>query len=74
MSKKLDPLLSLKEIAAVSGQSAPSVHAAINAGHLQTMNVGRRRFARESSVQAWLDYLQKQSDAGKPVFYRGRSA
>lgn len=74
MSKKLDPLLSLKEVATASGQTAPSIHAAINIGHLRTMNVGRRRFARESDVQAWLDFLQKQSDAGRPVFYRGRRA
>ena len=72
MSKKLDPLLSLKEISNVSGQSAPSIHAAINRGDLRTMCVGRRRFARESAVQSWLDFLQRQSDAGKPVFYRAR--
>lgn len=73
MSKKLDPLLSLKETEAVSKLKAPSIHAAINAGHLRTFCVGRRRYARESDVQAWLDFLQRQSDAGQPVYYRGRS-
>lgn len=75
MSKKpLDRALSLKEIVAVTGQNLPSIHAAKDAGHLKTYTVGRRRYARESAVQAWLDYLQKQSDAGKPVYYRRASA
>lgn len=64
--------LSLHDIAAVSGESLPLIHDAINAGHLRTFLVGRRRFARPADVENWITYLQKQSDAGKPVAYRKR--
>ena len=64
--------LSLKEIAEVTGESLPLIHDAINAGHLKTFLVGRRRFAKPEAVQKWVDYLEKQSDAGRPVKYRAR--
>ena len=64
--------LSLKEISEVTGESLPLIHDAINAGHLKTFVVGRRRFAKPEAVQKWVDYLEKQSDAGKPVKYRAR--
>lgn len=66
--------LSLQEIAAATGESLPLIHDAINAGHLRTFVVGRRRFARPADVEKWITYLQKQSDAGKPVKYRARPA
>lgn len=66
--------LSLKEIAEVTGESLPLIHDAINAGHLRTFVVGRRRFARPADVEKWVNFLQKQSDAGKPVKYRERPA
>lgn len=64
--------LSLKEIADITGESLPLIHDAINAGHLKTFIVGRRRFAKPDAVQKWVDYLEKQSDAGQPVKYRAR--
>lgn len=64
--------LSLKDIAGVTGESLPLIHDAINAGHLKTFLVGRRRFAKPEAVQKWIDYLEKQSDAGRPVKYRER--
>lgn len=64
--------LTLKEISAVTGESLPLIHDAINAGHLKTFVVGRRRFAKPQAVQNWIDFLEKQSDAGKPVKYRAR--
>ncbi len=64
--------ITLKEISAVTGESLPLIHDAINAGHLKTFVVGRRRFAKPQAVQNWVDYLEKQSDAGKPVKYRAR--
>ena len=66
--------LSLREIAEVTGESLPLIHDAINADHLRTFCVGRRRFARPADVEKWITYLQKQSDAGKPVKYRARPA
>lgn len=66
--------LSLQEISAATGESLPLIHDAINAGHLRTFVVGRRRFARPLDVEKWITYLQKQSDAGKPVKYRARPA
>ncbi len=72
---KIEPLkLSLQAIVEATGESLPVVHDAIRAGHLETFLVGRRRFARPDAVRAWVDYLQAQSDAGKPVVYRARSA
>lgn len=62
--------LSLKEISEATGESLPLIHDAINAGHLKTFVVGRRRFAKPEAVKKWVDYLEKQSDAGRPVKYR----
>ncbi len=64
---------SLQEISEVTGESLPLIHDAVNAGHLRTFVVGRRRFAKPVAVEAWIDFLEKQSDAGKPVKYRSRS-
>jgi hypothetical protein len=70
----MEPLkLSLARICEVSGESLHVVYAAISAGHLTTFVVGRRRFARPEAVRAWVDYLEAQSKAGKPVVYRPRS-
>lgn len=72
---KLEPLkLSVKEIAAITGESIPTIYSAINAGDLQTFLVGRRRFARVEAVRAWVAYLEAESNAGRPVSYRSREA
>lgn len=70
---KLDAPLGIKDIASVSKQGVPSIYRAIELGHLSTFLIGRRRYARESAVAKWLDYMQKQSDAGTPVTYRPRA-
>ena len=70
----LDPIHPLQEAARIACMSVPSIYAAINAGHLKTFLIGRRRFVRESVLRAWLDFLEHQSDAGKPVTYRPREA
>ncbi|MDR7098983.1 hypothetical protein J2X04_001330 [Lysobacter niabensis] len=64
--------LSLREIADLTGESLPLIHDAINAGHLDTFLVGRRRFARPAAVSAWIDFLESRSKSGKPVSYRAR--
>src|SRR3546814_11456094 len=66
--------LSLQEIAEVTGESLPLIHDAIKAAHLKTFVVGRRSFARPSAVEAWIGFLEKQSDAGTPVKSRERPA
>lgn len=72
--QRIEPLkLSLRAIAEMTGESPPLIHDAINAGHLDTFLVGRRRFARPAAVRAWVDYLEAQSKAGKPVSYRARA-
>lgn len=63
---------SINDIVETSRQSRPVVYDAINRGHLRTFVVGRRRFARDEDVRSWLDFLQAESDAGRPVKYRGR--
>lgn len=75
MSNKVDPLmLGIQAISSATGQSIPVIYDAINAGHLDTFLVGRRRFAKPEAVTAWRDYLEAQSKAGKPVVYRARPA
>lgn len=72
---RIEPLkLSLRTIAEMTGESLPVLHNAINAGHLDTFLVGRRRFARPAAVSAWIDFLESRSKAGKPVSYRARQA
>ena len=61
----------LAEIPAGTGQSTNVVHDAINAGHLETFLVGRRRFARPAAIRKWIDFLEAQSRAGTPISYRG---
>jgi len=71
----IQPLvLTLREIAAATRRDLSTIHAAINAGHLVTYTVGRRRYASPAAVQAWLDFLAKESEAGRPVKYRPRTA
>lgn len=64
--------LSLRDIVDLTGESLPLIHDAINAGHLDTFLVGRRRFARPVAVFAWIDLLESRSKAGKPISYRAR--
>jgi len=74
MKSDSEPLkLSLKAIAEMTAESLPLIHDAINAGHLDTFLVGRRRFARPEAVRAWVDFLERRSKAGAPVMYRARS-
>lgn len=72
---KLEPLkLGIQQIAEVTDESIPTIYSAIQAGDLPTFLVGRRRYARPSAVRAWIDYLEAESDAGRPVSYRSRKA
>lgn len=63
---------SIDDICEISGESRSQIYEAINAGHLKTFLVGRRRFAKPADAQAWIDFLQAQSDAGHPVTYQPR--
>jgi len=72
---KIEPLkLSLQQIAEITGESLPLLHDAIRKGDLETFLVGRRRFARPAAVRKWVDWLEAQSNAGRPVSYRSREA
>lgn len=64
--------LSIDAIIAATGEGRAVIYDAIKQGHLATFLVGRRRFARPAAVQGWVDYLEQQSNAGKPVAYRAR--
>ena len=66
--------ISLRQIVEATGESEPTIYRAIQAGHLDTFLVGRRRFARPAAVAAWVDMLEQASNKGKPVTYRPRSA
>lgn len=70
---KVQPFkLGLAQIAEATGESLPVIHDAIKAGDLETFLVGRRRFAKPEAVQKWVDYLESQSKAGRPICYRAR--
>lgn len=64
--------LSMADVSEGTGEAMPLIYAAIKAGDLKTFLVGRRRFARPEAVQAWVDYLQAESDKGRPVCYQAR--
>ena len=64
--------VSIDGILAATGESRALVYDAINAGHLKTFLVGRRRFAKPEAVRAWVDFLEAESAAGRPVDYRAR--
>lgn len=66
--------LSVDEIAEATGEARPLIYRAISSGHLRTFLVGRRRFAKPEAVSAWIDFLQRESDAGRPVQYQQREA
>ena len=69
----IQPLkLSIQQIAEVTGESVPTIYEAIKEDHLATFLVGRRRFARMEAVRAWIDHLEAESNAGRPVSYRSR--
>ncbi len=64
--------VSIEGIIAATGESRAIVYDAINAGHLKTFLVGRRRFAKPQAVHAWVDFLEAESAAGRPIVYRAR--
>ena len=70
----LDPIIPVQEAAKTACMSLPGIYAAINSGHLKTFMIGRRRFVRQSALREWLNFLEQQSDAGRPVIYRPRAA
>jgi hypothetical protein len=70
----MEPLkYSIADIIERSRESRSTVCRAIARGDLKTFLVGRRRFARPEAVRAWIDFLEKQSDRGKPVKYMPRT-
>lgn len=64
--------LSICDIESVTGESKSVIYAAIKCSHLPTFLVGRRRFAKPAAVSAWIDFLQAESEAGRPVQYLRR--
>lgn len=73
--KKMEPLkIGMQDIAALTCESIPTIYKAIELGHLETFLVGRRRFARPEAVRRWVDYLQSESNAGRPICYQARNA
>lgn len=72
MANKLK--LSLADITEITGESEPTIRSAMNAGDLPTFLVGRRRFAKPEAVRDWIDFLETESNAGRPVCYRARDA
>lgn len=64
--------LSMAEIADATGESLSVLYAAIKAGDLETFLSGRRRFARPVAVKRWVNFIEAQSKAGRPVAYKAR--
>lgn len=59
----------MEEAGRASGQPTRTVWEAVRAGHLETFIVGRRRLARPEAVRKWVDFLEAESRAGRPVKY-----
>jgi len=64
--------LTMAEVKEVSNEALPLIYKASLSGDLKTFLVGRRRFARPADVEAWVDFMQRESDAGRPVKYQSR--
>ena len=64
--------LSRQQAADISGESLSVIDDAIAAGDLKSFIVGRRRFVRPAALSKWVDFLESQSDKGKPVKYRAK--
>lgn len=63
---------SVEQVCEVTQQSRNIVYDAINAGHLKSYLIGRRRWFKPAAVQAWVDYLEREASKGRPVAYRAR--
>lgn len=59
-------------ISDLTGESLSVIDDAFRAGHLKSFLVGRRRFSRPADVAKWIDFLEAESAAGRPVCYRKR--
>lgn len=71
MTNKL--MFSRLELPAITGQSLSNVDRAIACGDLETVVIGRKRFATPTAAQKWLTFLASESNAGRPVRYMARN-
>jgi len=65
--------LSIDDTCDATGESREQVYKAIQEGHLKSFLVGRRRFITPADAQAWVAFLKRESDAGRPVMYQARA-
>jgi hypothetical protein len=65
-------VLGRHEIAEVADTSLSVVDDAIREGHLKSFLMGRKRKSTPQYVAEWVLFLQRSSDAGKPINYRAR--
>lgn len=70
MSNKL--MLSRLELPEITGQSLSNVDRAIACGDLETLVIGRKRFATPKAAEKWVAFLAAESEAGRPVKYMAR--
>jgi len=66
-------VVSRHEIAELADTSLSIVDDAIRLGHLKSFLVGKKRKAKIGDVRGWIDFLARESDAGRPVCYRARN-
>lgn len=67
MATKL--LIPRRELPDMTAQSLSNVDRAIACGDLETVVIGRKRFATLKAVEKWLAFLAAASDAGQPIRY-----
>ena len=60
------------EAAEALGISLSNFDDAKNANHLKVFKVGRRVFTTRADMEAYANFLKRQSDKGTPVMYRQR--
>lgn len=70
----LDPNAALDSdgVQAFTGFGKPTIYQGRRCGHLRGFYAAKKWRTRVRDVIAWLDFLQEQSDAGKPVVYQAR--
>lgn len=64
---------SLEEVCEITGESRSNITKAIKAGHLEVFVVGKRKCCTPSAAEKFIEFLKRESDAGRPVMYQARA-
>jgi hypothetical protein len=63
---------SIEDVCDIANECRSNVVRAVKLGHLPSFTVGKKKYIRPADVVRWVDFLQAQSDAGRPIRYQAR--